>query len=64
MKTSVDVPLVKNVVQTYPLAADAAVHAIEVMFQQKPAIDFGPRPPSRRTCMSIRWGNGPCCRTR
>ncbi|HEX4303079.1 MAG TPA: hypothetical protein VHZ78_09820 [Rhizomicrobium sp.] len=43
MKTSVDVPLVKNVVQTYPLAADAAVHAIEVMFQQKPAIDFGPR---------------------
>ena len=30
-------------VQTYPLAADAAVHAIEVMFQQKPAIDFGPR---------------------
>ena len=43
MKTSVEVPLVKNVVQTYPLAADAAVHAIEVMFQQKPAIDFGPR---------------------
>ncbi len=43
MKTSVDVPLVKNVVQTYPLAADAAVHAIEVMYQQKPAIDFGPR---------------------
>ncbi len=43
MKTSVDVPLVKNVVQTYPLAADAAVHAIEVMFQQKPPIDFGPR---------------------
>ncbi len=43
MKTSVDVPLVKNVAQTYPLAADAAVHAIEVMFQQKPAIDFGPR---------------------
>ncbi|HXC54402.1 MAG TPA: hypothetical protein VNU97_03840 [Rhizomicrobium sp.] len=43
MKTSVDVPLVKNVVQTYPLAADAAVHAVEVMFQQKPPIDFGPR---------------------
>jgi hypothetical protein len=43
MKTSVDVPLVKNVAQTYPLAADAAVHAIEVMFQQKPPIDFGPK---------------------
>ena len=43
MKTSVDVPLVKNVVQTYPLAADAAVDAIEVMYQQKPAVDFGPR---------------------
>ncbi|MEJ1968905.1 MAG: hypothetical protein WDN03_09805 [Rhizomicrobium sp.] len=43
MKTSVDVPLVKNVVQTYPLAADAAVHAIEVMFTQKPAVDFGPK---------------------
>jgi hypothetical protein len=43
MKTSVDVPLVKNPTQTYPLAADAAVHAIEVMFAQKPAIDFGPR---------------------
>lgn len=42
-KTSVDVPLIKNPAQTYPLAADAAVHAIEVMFQQKPAIDFGPR---------------------
>ena len=43
MKTSVDVPLVKNPTQTYPLAADAAVHAIEVMFAQKPAIDFGPK---------------------
>jgi hypothetical protein len=43
MKTSVDVPLVKNPTQTYPLAADAAVHAMEVMFQQKPAIDFGPK---------------------
>lgn len=43
MKTSVDVPLIKNPAQTYPLAADAAVHAIEVMYQQKPAIDFGPR---------------------
>ena len=42
-KTSVDVPLIKNPAQTYPLAADAAVHAIEVMFQQKPPIDFGPR---------------------
>jgi hypothetical protein len=43
MKTSVDVPLIKNPAQTYPLAADAAVHAIEVMFQQKPPIDYGPR---------------------
>jgi len=43
MKTSVDVPLIKNPAQTYPLAADAAVHAIEVMFQQKGPIDFGPR---------------------
>ncbi len=43
MKTSVDVPLIKNPAQTYPLAADAAVHAIEVMYQQKPPIDFGPR---------------------
>lgn len=43
MKTSVDVPLIKNPTQTYPLAADAAVHAIEVMFSQKPAIDFGPK---------------------
>lgn len=43
MKTSVDVPLIKNPAQTYPLAADAAVRAIEVMFQQKPAIDFGPK---------------------
>ncbi|MEJ0024554.1 MAG: hypothetical protein WDN01_00890 [Rhizomicrobium sp.] len=42
-KTSIDVPLIKNPAQTYPLAADAAVHAIEVMFQQKPPIDFGPR---------------------
>ncbi|HEY0107752.1 MAG TPA: hypothetical protein VGB91_16845 [Rhizomicrobium sp.] len=42
-KTSVDVPLIKNPAQTYPLAADAAVHAMEVMFQQKPPIDFGPR---------------------
>ena len=42
-KTSLDVPLIKNPAQTYPLAADAAVHAIEVMFQQKPAIDYGPR---------------------
>ena len=42
-KTSVDVPLIKNPAQTYPLAADAAVHAIEVMFQQKPPIEFGPR---------------------
>jgi len=42
-KTSVDVPLIKNPAQTYPLAADAAVHAIEVMFQQRPPIDFGPR---------------------
>lgn len=42
-KTSLDVPLIKNPVQTYPLAADAAVHAIEVMFQQKPAVEFGPR---------------------
>jgi hypothetical protein len=41
MKTSVDVPLIKNPAQTYPLAADAAVHAVEVMFQQKPPIDFG-----------------------
>jgi hypothetical protein len=43
MKTSVDVPLIKNPAQTYPLAADAAVHAIEVMFQQKPPVDLGPR---------------------
>jgi len=43
MKTSVDVPMVRNPTQTYPLAADAAVHAIEVMFSQKPAIDFGPK---------------------
>ncbi len=42
-KTSIDVPLIKNPAQTYPLAADAAVHAIEVMFQQKPPVDFGPR---------------------
>jgi len=42
-KTSVDVPLIKNPAQTYPLAADAAVHAIEVMFQQKPAIEYGAR---------------------
>jgi hypothetical protein len=43
MKTSVDVPLVRNPTQTYPLAADATVHAMEVMFSQKPAIDFGPK---------------------
>jgi len=43
MKTSVDVPLIKNPAQTYPLAADAAVHAIEVMFQQRPPVEFGPR---------------------
>ncbi len=43
MKTSVDVPLVSNVTQTYPLAADAAVHAIEEMWRQKPPVDFGPR---------------------
>ncbi len=42
-KTSIDVPLIKNPAQTYPLAADAAVHAIEVMFQQKPPVDGGPR---------------------
>jgi len=42
-KTSLDVPLVRNPTQTYPLAADAAVHGIEVMYQQKPAIDFGAR---------------------
>ena len=42
-KTSLDVPLVRNPAQTYPLAADAAVHGIEVMYQQKPAIDFGSR---------------------
>jgi hypothetical protein len=42
-KTSLDVPLVRNPAQTYPLAADAAVHGIEVMYQQKPAIDFGAR---------------------
>jgi hypothetical protein len=41
MKTSVDVPMQKNEAQTYPLAADAAVHALEVMYQQKPAVDFG-----------------------
>ena len=43
MKTSVEVPLIKNPAQTYPLAADAAVHAMEVMYQQKPAVDYGPR---------------------
>jgi hypothetical protein len=43
MKTSVDVPLIRNPAQTYPLAADAAVHAMEVMYQQKPAVDYGPR---------------------
>ncbi|HUO90195.1 MAG TPA: hypothetical protein VMU08_13550 [Rhizomicrobium sp.] len=43
MKTSVDVPMQKNETQTYPLAADAAVHALEVMYQQKPAVDFGPK---------------------
>ncbi|HWD27297.1 MAG TPA: hypothetical protein VG387_09030 [Rhizomicrobium sp.] len=42
-KTSVNVPLIRNPAQTYPLAADAAVHAIEVMYQQKPAIEFGAR---------------------
>jgi hypothetical protein len=41
MKTSVDVPMGKNETQTYPIAADAAVHALEVMYQQKPAVDFG-----------------------
>jgi hypothetical protein len=43
MKTSVDVPMQKNDTQTYPLAADAAVHALEVMYAQKPAVDFGPK---------------------
>ncbi len=42
-KTSIDVPLIKNPAQTYPLAAEAAVHAIEVMYQQKPAIEYGAR---------------------
>jgi hypothetical protein len=43
MKTSIDVPLIKNVAQTYPLAADASVHAIEEMWRQRGAVDFGPK---------------------
>lgn len=41
MKTSVEVPLIKNVVQTYPLAADAAVRAIEELFRQRGPVGFG-----------------------
>ncbi|MBV9418326.1 MAG: hypothetical protein JO348_01005, partial [Alphaproteobacteria bacterium] len=41
MKTSVDVPLIKNVVQTYPLAADAAVRGIEELFRQRAPMGFG-----------------------
>ena len=40
-KMSFDVPLIQgSVVQTYPKAADAAVHAIEDMWRQRGAIEF------------------------
>ncbi|MGZ5939982.1 MAG: hypothetical protein ACXWLD_08180 [Rhizomicrobium sp.] len=43
-KASFDVPLVQNnVTQTYPAAADAAVHGIEDMWRQKSPVDFSTR---------------------
>jgi hypothetical protein len=40
-KASFDIPLVhNNVAQTYPVAADAAVHGIEDMWRQKGPVDF------------------------
>ena len=39
-KMSLDVPLAGSVAQTYPKAADAAVHAIEDMWRQKGPVDF------------------------
>ena len=43
-KASFDVPLVQNnVTQTYPSAADTAVHGIEDMWRQKSPVDFSTR---------------------
>ena len=39
-KTTLDVPLTQSVAQTYPKAADAAVHAIEDMWRQKAPAEF------------------------
>jgi hypothetical protein len=39
-KTTLDVPLDQSVPQTYPKAADAAVHAIEDMWRQRGPIEF------------------------
>ena len=39
-KVTFDVPLNQNVAQTYPKAADAAVHAIEDMWRQKAPAEF------------------------
>jgi hypothetical protein len=42
-KTSVDVPVQQTVGTTYPVAAQAAVHAIEDMWKTRSAIDFSQR---------------------
>ncbi|HEX4026213.1 MAG TPA: DUF2066 domain-containing protein [Rhizomicrobium sp.] len=42
-KTSVDVPVLQTVGTTYPVAAQAAVHAIEDMWKTRSAIDFTQR---------------------
>lgn len=42
-KTSVDVALLQTVGTTYPVAAQAAVHAIEDMWKTRSAIDFSQR---------------------
>jgi|SRR5579871_615222 len=39
-KMSMDVPLLQNLSQTYPTAADEAVHAIEDMWRQKAPAEF------------------------
>jgi hypothetical protein len=43
VKTSVDVPVLQTVGTTYPVAAQAAVHAIEDMWKTRSAIDFTQR---------------------
>ncbi|HTP75464.1 MAG TPA: hypothetical protein VMJ73_00680 [Rhizomicrobium sp.] len=59
-KASFDVPLVQNnLTQTYPSAADTAVHGIEDMWRQKSPIDFSARNSliaDIRITSPVQWG--------